>query len=221
MPLFVLVLAYIVGVWIGSLLVWARLPGCDMPNWLSMVPLALLLFTSLLNGTPIVDDEPLRWPERAGFVRPRRGIPRGLVVAAALCVLAGGLRMAAAPQAGCWTPADLAAWNLPSAAAFDRDAPQVTVVGYISNFSTVDDDQQEVVVTVSRLRQGEQWHEVQGQARLPAAPRPRYLYGQPVEVTGRLATPPDFADFSCARCWRGAAFIATSTGRRLWRGVSQ
>jgi hypothetical protein len=137
-----------------------------------MVTLALLPFTPLLNGTPIVDDEPLRWPESAGFVRPRRGIPRGLVVAAALCVLAGGLRMATAPQAGCWTTADLAVWNLPSAAAFDRAAPQVTVADTISNFPTVDDDRQEVVVTVSRLEVGAGWQKVQGQAHLVIAARP-------------------------------------------------
>jgi competence protein ComEC len=201
MILLVLAIAYIAGVWIGSVLVQAGLLSCDLPDWLWVVPLALLSLTPLLNSKAAGDDEPpLRWPESAGFIRPRRGIPRGLVVAAVLCVLMGGLRLASAPQAGCWTPADLAAWNLPSEAAFDRAAPQMTVVGYINNFPTVDDVEQEVVVTVSRLRTNDdqrgEWHEVRGQARLLTTNRTRYLYGQPVEVTGRLATPPDFEDFS-------------------------
>lgn len=68
------------------------------------------------------------------------------------------------PHAGCWTAVDLAAWNLPSEDAFARTAPQVTVAGYISNFPTVDDEKQEVVVTVRRIRhageRGAVWHEV-------------------------------------------------------------
>jgi hypothetical protein len=47
---------------------------------------------------------------------------------------------------------DLAAWNLPNAAAFERAAARVMAVGYVSNFPTVDDGEQEVVVTVSRLQ---------------------------------------------------------------------
>ena len=196
MTLLVLAIAYIVGVWIGSGLMGAGLLGCGLPEWLWMVPLALLPVTPLLNGKPAVDDEPLRWPESAGFVRPHRGIRRGLVVATVLCALMGGLRLASVPRAGCWQVDDLAAWNLPSEAAYDRAAPQVTVAGYISNFPTVDDSRQEVVVTVSRLNRGAGWREVQGQARLVTTARPRFRYGQPVEVTGRLVTPPDFEDFS-------------------------
>jgi competence protein ComEC len=196
MTLLVLAIAYILGVWLGSLLMEAGLLGCDLPGWLWIVPLALLPLTPLLKGTPPVDDAPLRWPESAGFVRPRKGIAHGLIVAVLLCLIAGGLRFASVPQAGCWTPVDLAAWNLPSELAFDKDSPQVTVVGYISNFPTTKDLRQEVVVTVSRLRQGDEWHTIEGQVRLITTPRTRYFYGQPVEVTGRLATAPDFAEFS-------------------------
>jgi hypothetical protein len=79
-------------------------------------------------------------------------------------------------MSGCWTPIDLAAWNLPSESAFDKDSPQVTVVGYISNFPTTKDLQQEVVVTVSRLRYGNEWHTIEGQARLTTTPCMRYLH---------------------------------------------
>jgi competence protein ComEC len=183
--------------------------GCDLPDWLWVVPLLLLPLTPWLNGTAVVDDEPLRWPESAGFTRPRRGIERGLVIAAALCLLMGGLRLASVPQAGCWETADLTAWNLPNEAAFDRNAPSITVIGYVSNFPTVEEERQEVVVTVGRLRQGNAWHEVQGQARLLTRSSPRYLYGQPVEVSGRLVTPPDFANFSYREVLARRGFTAT------------
>ena len=198
MSLLVLALAYIVGVWIGSLLARAGVPGCDFPGWLWVAPLILLPVTPFLNRTPRKDGAPLRWPESAGFARPRRGVQVGLVVAALLSVLAGALRMASVPRMACWTDADLATWNLPSNAAFDDNAPQVTVVGFVSNFPTVDDGRQEVVVSVRAVRPpaGDVWQEVAGQARLVTAARPRYQYGQPVEVSGRLATPPDFEDFS-------------------------
>lgn len=200
MTLVVLAIAYIVGVWLGGVLVYSGMVGCDVPAWSWAAPLLLLPLTPLLNRAPAPDNQPLRWPESAGFRRPRQGVARGLVMAALLCVAAGLLRMAGAPHAGCWHSGDLAAWNLPSNVAFDRDAPQVTVVGYISNFPTVDDDQQELVVTVKHLRrvseQDNEWHRVEGKTRLVTTARPLYLYGQPVEVTGRLATPPDFAEFS-------------------------
>jgi competence protein ComEC len=200
MTLLALAIAYIVGVWLSGMLVGAGVIPCDLPGWLWGAPLLLLPLTPLLDGAAEVDDKPLRWPESAGFVRPRRGIRGALLVAALLCVLAGGLRMASVPRTGCWNPGDLAAWNLPSSAAFERDAPRVTVVGYVSNFPTVDDERQEIVVAVSRLRRmdepGTEWREVQGQARLLASARPHFVYGQPVEVSGRLATPPDFEDFS-------------------------
>ena len=102
MTLLVLAIAYIVGVWGGTLLVQAGLLGCEVPDWLWVAPLAVLPLTPLLNRISKEDSEPLRWPESAGFVRPRRGIAPGLVVAALLCVLTGGLRMATAPRAGCW-----------------------------------------------------------------------------------------------------------------------
>lgn len=204
MTLLVLAIAYICGVWGGRALVQMGVVGCDLPDRLWLAPLLLLLATPFLNTSPNRDAPdtaaPLRWPESAGFTRPRRGLARGLIVAALLCVLMGALRMATVPRAGCWTEADLAAWNLPSDAAFVRDAPQVTVAGTISNFPTVDDERQEVVVMASRLRRvdaaDDAWQTVTGQVRLVTAARPRYAYGEVVEVTGRMATPPDFEDFS-------------------------
>jgi len=124
MTLLLLAIAYIIGVWLGSILAQMGVIGCDIPTWLWVAPLALLPLTPLLNR-PQRAGEPLRWPEGAGFTRPQRGLRLGVIVAAALCLLMGGLRMASVSPTGCWRPSDLAAWNLPSDAAFDDDAPQV------------------------------------------------------------------------------------------------
>ena len=204
MTLLVLAIAYICGVWIGRVLVGMGVVSCTVSPHLWIAPLLLLCVTPFLNAqsnnpNPGNAAAPLRWPESAGFTRPPRGIARGLIVAALLCVLMGALRMVTVPRSGCWTDGVLAAWNLPSDQAFVRNAPQVTVAGYISNFPTVDDERQEVVVMASRLRRvggDDRWYVAVGQVRLVIAARPRYHYGEAVEVTGRLATPPDFEDFS-------------------------
>src|SRR4051794_10560482 len=85
MTLLVLAIAYIVGVWGISLLVQAGLLGCDLPEWLWVAPLVLLPVTPSFNVWAAKVEGALRWPESAGFVRPRRGIAPGLVVATLLC----------------------------------------------------------------------------------------------------------------------------------------
>src|SRR4051812_13367777 len=175
MTLLVLALAYIVGVWGGSLLLQAGLIGCELPARLWITPLLLLPLTPLFNAWAATVEGPLRWPESAGFVRPRRGVAPGLAAAALLCLLMGGLRMASTPRAGCWQPSNLAAWNLPSEAAYDDAAPKVTMVGFVSNFPTTQEGKQEVVVTASRLRRYDQWHELTGQAGLLATGRTHYV----------------------------------------------
>ncbi len=198
MTLLYLALAYGAGIMLGRLAWDAGLLGCGLPGWLWLPPLALLPFTGFLNHwQPRLAAGAMRWPVTAGFTPPRRGIAPGLVVGAALCVLVGGLRYAAQSLTPCWTAGDLAAWNLPAQAAFDRSAPQVTVAGYVDGFPVIQNDRQEVVVAVARLidEQGAT-HAVTGHARLLTDSLPRYAYGDRVTVTGRLATPPDFEDFS-------------------------
>lgn len=168
--------------------------GCDAPGWLWSVPLLALPWTPRLNRLKPV-TYPLRWPASAGFVPPRVGVRWGVWVALGLWAAVGTLRLMAAPYAGCWTSADLASWNLPAAAAFDRSAPQITVEGEVVNFP-VARDRQTVVLAVTRLRRDDTWQAVAGQVRFNLQPGVRYGYGDRLQVQGRLVEPPEFADFS-------------------------
>ena len=71
-----------------------------------------------------------------------------LLIASFLCLTAGFARYASYPLTPCWTPDDLAYYNLPPDRAFDREAPQVVVTGMVSSYPTVEDTKQTIVVTV-------------------------------------------------------------------------
>ena len=61
----VLAIAYIVGVWIGSMLTQSGLLSCSLPDWLWIVLLVLMAAIPLLNGR-------LRWSE-SGCCTGREG----------------------------------------------------------------------------------------------------------------------------------------------------
>lgn len=190
-------LAYMVGILAGRLIFdWLGLT-CPLPSWLWMLPLALLPLTPLLNRlqrkpTPA----PLRWPASAGFELSRPTWTAGLLAALALCVSAGVLRYAGHPFTQCWTPSDLAHYNLPATQAFERSAPKVTVTGVIDSYPLVADVKQQLVVDAATIEIDGHVQTVSGKVRLSTGIRERYSYGQPVRVTGRLITPPEFEDFS-------------------------
>ena len=138
----------------------------------------------------------MRWPASAGFAPIRSGPSAALIGALLLCLVAGFARYAAHPLTPCWTPDDLAYYNLPPDRAFDRDAPQVIVSGMVSGYPTVEDTKQTIVVTVDSLASDDGVMPVEGKLRLSTGISQRYVYGQPVRLRGRLVTPPDFEDFS-------------------------
>lgn len=190
-------LAYMVGILAGRVIFdWLGLT-CPLPGWLWLLPLALLPLTPVLNRTrKTTTATPLRWPLSAGFEPERSLWSAGLLAALALCASAGALRYAGHPFTQCWTPFDLAYYNLPANQAFERSAPKVTVVGVIDSYPLVADVKQRLVVDAKTIEIDGQTQRVSGKVRLSTGIRERYTYGRPVRVTGRLVTPPEFEDFS-------------------------
>lgn len=199
MTLLYLPLAYMLGILLGQALWNAGWISCGFPNWLWLAPLAWLPLTPLLNRLPFFTPPTLatmRWPASAGFEPPNSGPSPALLAALLLSVAVGGLRYASHPLAPCWTPTDLAFYNLPPNRAFDRAAPAVTITGYISSYPVVADAQQRLHIMAKTVTTDSGVHTVQGELRLSTGIRQRHSYGQPVRVQGRLVTPPDFEDFS-------------------------
>ena len=198
MTLLYISLAYMMGVALGRLLWDAGVVGCDFPHWLWLAPLALAPFSPLLDRITSRHARrvPMRWPASAGFEPPRSGPSPAQVAALLLCLAAGALRYASHPLTPCWTPADLAYYNLPAARAFDRAAPQAEITGFVSSYPTVADTKQEMTVSAGTIRVDGRAQPVQGELRLKTGIRQHYAYGQPVRVRGRLTTPPDLEDFS-------------------------
>ncbi|MCB0063178.1 MAG: ComEC/Rec2 family competence protein, partial [Caldilineaceae bacterium] len=199
MTLLYLALTYIIGIVLGQLLWNANWVGCNFPTWLWCLPLLLLPISPLFNRLPLgVARAPhrMRWPIEAGFVVPRDGPSPALLVACTLCLCMGILRYIGHPLTPCWTSSDLAFHNLPADRAFARDALDVTVVGYVGSYPLRADTKQEFHVQATKVVTRDGIYAVHGIARLTTGVIPTYHYGQPIKVSGRLTTPPEFEDFS-------------------------
>lgn len=202
MTLLFLALTYLLGVAAGYYLWDAQWITCNSPVWLWFLALIALPFVSFL--TPLVNRyqpafqplTPLRWPESAGFIRPQSGPSFTLFAALVLCLIAGLFRYASHPHTPCWEPTDLATYNLPASQAYDRGAPEVAVTGIVSSYPLVADTEQKMQVLAETVTVDGITHEVEGELILKTGIRKRYVYGQPVRLTGRLVTPPDFEEFS-------------------------
>lgn len=190
-------LAYMAGILIGRA-VFDRLGvRCPLPEWLWLVPLGLLPLCMLLHRRNRAQSAvAMRWPASAGFEPDGPSVTSGMVLMMALCAAAGALRYAGHPFTPCWTPADLAYYNLPADQAFERNAPDVTLFGFVDSYPLVTDVKQRLVIRAHTIEIDGVQRTVTGNARLNTGIRERYRYGQPVRVTGRLATPPDFDSFS-------------------------
>ncbi|MBW7884526.1 MAG: DNA internalization-related competence protein ComEC/Rec2 [Caldilineaceae bacterium] len=189
-------LAYMLGIVLGWWLYAAAGLECPLPWWLWLLPVSLLPATPLLKDPPREPAPSLRWPVTAGFEPPGRGPSQALLAGLLLCLLAGALRYLGQPFEPCWTPRDLAFYNLPSHRAFDHTAPRVTLTGYLRSYPLVKDVKQELIVQVQALEDADGARSVAGAVRLMTGIHRRYAYGQPVRVTGRLVTPPALDSFS-------------------------
>jgi competence protein ComEC len=198
MTLLYLALAYLVGIFLGRGLWEAGWIGCTFPNWLWWIPLAGLPFAPLLTRLRQQPDQSirLRWPVSAGFVAPRPTFSAALLGGILLSLLTGVLRYASHPLAPCLQPTDLGYYNLAADAGFAKKAPETAVVGYVSTYPTVKDTKQSMQVQATQLIGAGTEQPVNGLLALSTGIRQRYQYGQVVRLRGRLATPPDFPDFS-------------------------
>ena len=206
MTLLYAALAYLLGLAVARWCWEAAAIPCPPGGELWPIALACLPLVPLLNRfRPRRPQPPLRWPEEAGFVPP--GQPRGpaLPVGVAICLVAGFLRYGSQPFSPCWQAGDLAYYNLPAEAAFDRGARQVTVTGVVDAYPLVVDGKQEFVVSAATVDwrngavanvQPEPPHQVAGKVSVTTREVGRLFYGQAVAVTGRLAEPAVFEDFS-------------------------
>jgi competence protein ComEC len=195
MSLLYLSIATMFGVALGRLAWDAGLLDCHTPAWLWLAPLIALPATPLINRWT-TSHQTLRWPASAGFRPPINGINWSIVIACVLALLAGSLRFASHPFSPCWTDEDLAYYNLPASSAFDASAPKRMVTGYISSYPLISDVKQRIEIEADAVEQGDEMRSVSGALTLNTSTRQRYSYGQPVQLEGRLATPPDFEDFS-------------------------
>lgn len=198
MILLYLAVAYMVGVAAGRLAWGWGWFDCSWPTWLWILPLALLPWLPSLSSFPGMQPRGHSglWPRQAGFLPPPRGRKFVLGLAIGLACLAGALRYVSQPLEPCWTPTDLAYYNLPADQAFARGAPHTTLRGSISSYPLVADTKQRVQVTINHLELADGEQVVTGELLLNTDIRQRYVYGQPVRLVGRLVTPPDFEDFS-------------------------
>ena len=195
MTLLFLTLAYLTGLFLGSL-AWQQgwLP-CDLPSGLWLLPLALLPGTALLprRGRAVPS---MTWPASAGFQPPVSGLSPGLKLALGLALLTGLLRYASHPLQPCWTPQDLAWYNASADQAFDRSLPAVTVQGVVINYPVAKEGRQILHLRVTELRRDGVTRRVQGLLCLKTGRRsPRFVYGQPVQASGRLTDAPVFDGF--------------------------
>ncbi|MBI3957626.1 MAG: DNA internalization-related competence protein ComEC/Rec2 [Chloroflexi bacterium] len=187
-------LAYLIGISAGRLLWDVGLINCGFPVWLWLL-LLLALPTPFAweRRWPPPTPAPLRWPRSAGFTPPAPEFGTALWAALLLAVCAGLLRFAGQPLTPCFTPDDLAYYNTPDSIA--DDGPQVSLTGFVNNYPTAKNSRQQIYVQVESIRRDGVERSVTGQVRMTVGTQPRYVYGQPLQISGVLTEPPVFDSF--------------------------
>jgi competence protein ComEC len=77
-----------------------------------------------------------------------------------------------------------------------NDSGPVTLAGVVDAEPTAQDQFANLKVKVEQIRVGNTWTEVHGLVLVRLSLFPAYAYGDRLELTGKLETPPDFEDFS-------------------------
>jgi competence protein ComEC len=81
---------------------------------------------------------------------------------------------------------------------FFNDRGTVTVTGMVSNAPDVRDSNTRLVVKASKIKLEEEWTEIEGNVLVFVSNYPAYSYGDVIQITGELKTPPVFEDFDYA-----------------------
>jgi predicted membrane metal-binding protein len=199
MTLLYAALAYLLGLTLARWWWEAAAIPCPLGDAPWLIALACLPLVPLLNCFRHRRTQPpMRWPQEAGFEPPGQPREPALLAGVTLCLAAGFLRYGSQPFTPCRQAGDLAYYNLPAEAAFDRRAERVTVTGMVDSYPVAVDGEQELYVAAQAIEHGVPPRRVavQGTVRVTTSGTGRLQYGQHVAVTGRMAEPPVFDDFS-------------------------
>jgi len=77
-----------------------------------------------------------------------------------------------------------------------NDTGWTTIKGVVASEPDVRDQRTNLRVEVHQIRVEELWQNIEGKALVQASRYPQYAYGDELEVSGLLETPPEFEDFS-------------------------
>ncbi|MBC8263187.1 MAG: ComEC family competence protein [Anaerolineales bacterium] len=138
---------------------------------LLQLPTELIRLAAVLPAAVVI----LWWRER----------PIRLGSACCLALLLGALRFSASvPQ---FNEHSLTNYN---------DTGWTTVKGVVVAEPDVRDQRTNLRVEAHQIRVEEQWQDIEGTVLVQASRYPRYAYGDELEISGLLETPPEFEDFS-------------------------
>ena len=167
-------LVYLTAAWIGGIvlahLLWSQgAIGCATPDWPCAAAAGALALAA------------------AAF---RRRPAERLAAILLLTGILGGWRYLAHPYAACPSPQDLAFYQ-----GDDTDGVWVTAEGVVADYPDVRDVQTQYRLRVDALTIGDKTRPVRGDLLVQAARFPVYIYGDRLQVTGQLQTPPVLDDF--------------------------
>ncbi len=111
--------------------------------------------------------------------------PVRLVGACCLFLLLGALRFnLSIPQ---FNERSLAHYN---------DMGRMTIKGVVVAEPDIHDQRTNLLVDAHQIQVEDQWQDIEGTVLVQASRYPRYAYGDELEISGLLETPPEFEDFS-------------------------
>ncbi len=183
MTLLYLVMAYAIGILLGSAAWHAGILDCHFPSsaWIAIAPLVLATVVLHRYDSVLASKRPLRWPQSAGFRAANIGPTIAVWVAILLFVALGFTRYASHPLYPCTEPDDLAYWV--------DDGAETNLVGFVDSYPLEDDRQLSFDMRVEQIAVNDEPTVVEDTVRVYTTLNDRIVYGQPLAITGRLEEP--------------------------------